>query len=303
MKTKTTKSTGRKSTSKRMTTADVNELITNKFIQAIEAGSSPWIKPWGTQNGSPRNIEGRKYRGANYWLAFVYCEENNWDHPVFVTFKKAKELGYTVKKGSKSVKVVYSSLMVPKEFKDCPDQCPAEDKFFMRKLYSVFNVAQLEGYDLDQLKVTTQPNEALEVAEAISCGFVGAPKVINQGEKAFYNIDKDFVQIPKITYFESSEAYYKTLFHELAHSTGSAKRLNRQMANSFGSDDYAFEELVAELTASFLASEAGILDATFENSASYLAHWLGKFKDDSSYLIKAMSKAQLASDHILNVKF
>ena len=110
--------------------------------------------------------------------------------------------------------------------------------------------------------------------------------------------------MPSRSCFESPEAYYTTLFHELTHSTGHTSRLNRFEKNStdhqFGSESYSKEELVAEMGAAMLAGIAGISHATLGNSASYLQSWINRLKSDSRLIISAASHAQKAVDHILS---
>ena len=281
---------------------DVNALITDKFIEAIEKGVSPFITPWSTAFGMPRNCSGRCYRGINFFLTLLYCQEFDWDIPVFMTYKQAKENGWQVREGEKSVKVSFSSLYVPKEYKANPSACPRELQRFYRRLYSVFNVSQIEGVDLESFVPSTFEFEPIETANRIVDGYENGPPISHSGGRAYYSPSLGSVTLPAIKNFHASTGYYEVLFHELAHSTGHPDRLAREFGK-MGTTEYAFEELVAELTASFLCAESGFLDATFENSASYLASWLEHFKSDNTYLIKAASKAQLAADHILGRSF
>ena len=99
---------------------------------------------------------------------------------------------------------------------------------------------------------------------------------------ALYRGSTDTVEIPTRSSFISSEAYYGTLFHELAHSTGHESRLNRPIKNRFGTDPYAKEELVAEIGAAFLAAVARLENPfTIENSGAYIQSWIRRFRDDS----------------------
>ena len=295
----TTKSPTKSATKKR----DVNAEITQRFIDAIESGVSPFQVPWSSANGMPRNFSGNVYRGINFFLTLLYCFDNNWETPVFMTYKQAKDQGYQVKKGSKSVHVSYSSMTVPQKYKDNPESCPSSERYFFRKLYSVFNVAQIDGIDLEKFKINKEEFQPDEQAQSIVTGYTNSPLVKHEGTRAFFDSRADVVTMPAIDRFHNTAGYYEVLFHELGHSTGHTSRLDRPLGNKKSSDEYAFEELIAELTASFLCAESGILEATFENSASYLEGWLQSFKSDSSYLLKAAAKAQLAADHILGRSF
>lgn len=102
--------------------------------------------------------------------------------------------------------------------------------------------------------------------------------------------------------FESEEAYFSTLFHELTHSTGHESRLKRSTLapqQGFGSDPYCREELVAEMGAAFLCGQAGIIEATIESTAAYIQGWLKRLKDDPTLVVQAAAQAQKAVDFIL----
>ncbi len=125
------------------------------------------------------------------------------------------------------------------------------------------------------------------------------------GGKAFYHKGQDYVNMPRMEVFNSSEDYYATLFHELVHSTGHKERLDRkELLNSkgFKTEDYAIEELTAEMGASYLKSYAGIPIEQVENNASYIQGWLERLKKDKKFIVYASAQAQKATDYILNVR-
>ena len=127
-----------------------------------------------------------------------------------------------------------------------------------------------------------------------------APK-IQPSDRAWYRPSTDSVGIPSKTVFNSSEAYYATLFHELTHSTGHASRIGREgieQLNSFGSESYSKEELIAEMGSAYLCGFTGIAPAVIENSAAYLRSWISALKGDSKLLVTAASQAQKAADYI-----
>ncbi|WP_254245316.1 zincin-like metallopeptidase domain-containing protein [Hymenobacter sp. BRD67] len=111
--------------------------------------------------------------------------------------------------------------------------------------------------------------------------------------------------MPEASNFHTAEDFYLTTFHELAHSTGHSKRLDRATLTekaSFGSESYAKEELVAELGAAFLGNAAGLdMALTLPGSASYIANWLQALRNDKRLIISAASQAQKAANHILGI--
>src|ERR1019366_10713382 len=107
--------------------------------------------------------------------------------------------------------------------------------------------------------------------------------------------------MPARELFQTPEGYYSTLFHELTHSTGHASRIGREgieQLNTFDSELYSREELIAEMGASMLAGVCGISPAVIQNSAAYLANWIQVLKGDSKLLVQAASQAQKAADYI-----
>src|SRR5690606_4592589 len=121
-------------------------------------------------------------------------------------------------------------------------------------------------------------------------------------DRAFYRPGEDLVKMPHFDSFETSQDYYRTLFHEFIHSTGHPVRLDRDFSGKFGSKAYAKEELVAEFGAVFLSAQAGIIWSTDKNHAEYLKNWhnvLGVIKEDNRFLMRAASDAQKACDFIL----
>lgn len=140
----------------------------------------------------------------------------------------------------------------------------------------------------------------IESAEEIVKGMPNPP-AFEQDARAAYIPSKDTVTMPSRTAFQSQAEYYSTLFHELVHSTGHAKRLGREgleKLQPFGSEDYSKEELVAEMGSAMLCGVAGIDQSTLANSAAYLKTWIERLKSDSRLVVSAASAAQKAADYI-----
>jgi len=122
---------------------------------------------------------------------------------------------------------------------------------------------------------------------------------------AYYDVERDYINMPKKKSFKTVEGYYATLFHELVHSTGSEKRLNRNTIIEmveFGSEPYSIEELIAELGCAYLCFYAGISRGEIKNSAAYISGWLKTLKNDKKFIVQASGNAQRAVDYILNIK-
>jgi antirestriction protein ArdC len=273
----------------------VPEIITESILKQLEQGVAPWRKPWSTS--VPRNLISKKpYRGLNVFLLAT----QGYGSPYWVTFNQAKQLGAHVRQGEKSSLVSFWKF---NEYaKENRETGETENKTsVLLRYYRVFNIEQCDG--LKALHGDEQkPVNPIEECESIANRMPNAPR-IEQHSHAFYRSSADIVGMPPRNCFESPEAYYSTLFHELTHSTGHKSRLNRFGDNStdhqFGSESYSKEELIAEMGAAMLAGIAGISQATLGNSASYLQSWINRLKSDSRLIISAASHAQKAADYIL----
>jgi antirestriction protein ArdC len=263
--------------------------ITDQVIEAIEKGNvRPWNKPWKAK--TPCNaVTGRPYRGIN---RFVLSMSEYTDHR-WLTFNQAKGACGSVKQGERG-----STVML---WSDVEDEETGKERVVCRA-FTLFNVQQCEGL---QLPNGNQPKQqslfGVEGAEAIVKGYKDAPYIHVGTEHAAYYPARDQVVMPHMKNFETPEAFYATLMHELVHSTAHPSRLNRpifQEEVNFGSESYGAEEILAEIGAAFLCSEAGIDNLV--PCTGYVASWLLKaLRNDSSYIIRAASQAQKAADWIL----
>lgn len=141
----------------------------------------------------------------------------------------------------------------------------------------------------------------VEAAERIIAGYASGPAIEQGGSSAYYLPKQDAVHIPEPTRFTSTNDFYATLFHELAHSTGHSSRLDRGLDTApapFGSPDYGREELVAEMAAAFLCAHAGITPATIDNQTAYIGSWIKTLEGDKRLAIGAAGAAQKAADWI-----
>lgn len=276
---------------------DVYELVTNRIIELLEAGTIPWRQPW-TDAGIPMNlISKRPYRGINLWLLLSL----NYERNLFLTWEQLKKIGGSVNQGQHGHIVLFWKQVSkkPEELDGSgkPKQIP------MLRYYKVFNIEQCRDIPQNLVpELTKEEFNPIERCEAIVSGMPDCPPIRHKEQKAFYHIGEDFINMPKKKSFSSPEGYYATLFHELVHSTGAEKRLNRptvtEMAE-FGSDQYSIEELIAELGSAYLCAISGILDTEMDNSAAYIHAWLTKLQNDKRFVVQASGLAQKVVDYIL----
>jgi antirestriction protein ArdC len=269
----------------------VYEIVTEQVIKQLESGVAAWRKPWRTE--MPCNlVSGKAYRGMNVFL----LGSQGYASRYWLTFNQANKLGGHVKRGEQSSIVTFWHVGEEKLKTDGTKTRP-----FLLRYYRVFNLTQTEGIAEKLGLGKASPRvPSIEGCEAIVAGMPNAPKM-QQSNVAWYRPSTDSIGMPARGLFTSPEEYYSTLFHELTHSTGHPSRVGREgieRIESFGSDSYSREELVAEMGAAMLCGVTGIAPATLQNSAAYLKTWIERLKADSRLLVSAASAAQKAADFI-----
>lgn len=280
-------------------TRDVFSIVTNLIIQQLEKGVIPWKQPW-RDIGPPRNlITQRPYRGLNFLLLSALGYPQN----EFLTFKQVQDLGGRVKKGEKAHLVILWIWIDEGENKRMQDVQGRTHPLL--RYYFVFNVSQCSGIPERETVLEKKGHDPIEKCEGVISEMPLCPKIVHRENEAYYHPVEDFINMPNIQVFESSEAYYATLFHELIHSTGHENRLNRKELveyTKFGSETYSIEELTAEIGACYLTTYSGIEVNGLSNNVAYIQGWLDKLKKDRKFIVYASSQAQKAVDYILKVK-
>jgi antirestriction protein ArdC len=322
---------------------EIYDYITGVMINTIkEVGHLPWQMEW---TGSGAGLEAmnfiskKPYTGINFFLLNFrivrvgdvdIIEPIEFIEPYYLTFNQIKEKKAKLKKDSKGYKVIYYTIIFDYKSENLSFKTTDRAKFIafaklnnltkedfqkhlsripLVKYYVVFRADDCEGLKFPKPVIKENPNPIAE-AQKIIDGYPNPPKYTFVGSDAKYMPTIDTVNMPKIGAFKNEAYYYTTYFHEIMHSTGHSKRLDRGNDTRLrdGSDEdkraYAFEELVAELGAVFLCSEAGILFHTKENSAKYLKGWnsrlVNELENDNRFFFKASAKAQKGANWILD---
>jgi antirestriction protein ArdC len=276
----------------------VYDIVTEKIVSMLEAGTIPWRRPWTVENRMPANLVSKKaYRGINTFLLGATAMARGYSSPWWVTFKQAADLGGHVRKGEKATIAVFWKMT------EHQDSETGETKEVpLLRYFNIFNLDQTEGIAAPAETETGSTFTPIETAERIVSDMPNRPEIRHGGDRAYYSPLLDYVQLPHPESFAQPENYYATAFHEITHSTGHKSRLDRGLGERlapFGSPDYSREELIAEMGAAFLCACAGIEPATLDNSAAYLASWVEVLKGDSGIAVHAAAQAQRAADYIL----
>jgi antirestriction protein ArdC len=277
---------------------DLYTEVTTRILAELERGALPWVKPWAATAGAnvPCNAAtNRPYSGCNVVLLWL-AHGRGWATPRFVTFKQAAEAGGSVRKGEHGTKVYYWKQLAIKERSENGE---TEDKLIpMIREYTVFNVAQCDG--LPERIVNGKPMRVRnpDTRDALADEFLATTgAVVREGAgEAYYRPSEDCIVLPGFAAFKGADHFYNVAFHELTHWTGHKSRVDRQLRGRFGTNEYAAEELIAELGAAFLAAEFGF-DGDVRH-AGYIATWIGLLRSDKRAFFTAASAAQQATDYL-----
>lgn len=323
---------------------DIYNYITDLILNTIEkVGHLPWQKEWvgsGADGTAKNYVSKKEYTGANFLLNFdikfdedgrPYLVPIQFKQPYYLTFNQIKEAKATLMEGSKARRVIYYTMIYNFDNGTLKFKTTDKAKFteFVKshgltkedlkehlikipviKYYNVYRADHCTGLKFASDKVKAKKVNPIAQAQSIIDGYKNPPTYTFEGDKAYYQPSTDTLNMPKIEAFKSETGYYSTFFHEMTHSTGHSKRLDRgndtRVRDGSKKDKtaYAFEELVAELGAVFLCAESGILFHTRENSAKYLKGWnnalVSELENDNRFFLKASAKAQKAVHHILD---
>ena len=272
---------------------DIYAEVTARIIDQMENGVIPWEKPWISCGKAISHATGKAYSLLNQMLLGRPGE--------YITFKQCQEAGGKVKKGEKASMVVFWKWIEQED-----EETGEKKEIPFLRYYNVFHIDQCEGVTAKHTAETAFPDgaETLEAAQEIIYDYLsreGVKLSHSEGDRAFYRPSTDEVVLPIRKQFVSTAEYYSTVFHELTHSTGHAKRLNRlNRAAFFGTEDYSKEELVAEIGAAALVNHVGLETShSLRNNAAYIQNWLQVLKDDKRFIVSAAGKAEKAVNLIL----
>ena len=304
-----------------------------------KANANNWKKGWMGVNGSiqglPQNISGRTYSGGNSFFLMFNTAEKGYKTPVYMTFKQAKEQNLHVKSGEKSVPIFKWGLSIKDEngkrvSEEDYNAMSQEERATMDvrpfpKMFHVFNIDQTnleevnkKRYDAIVARFKTpeqevKDTEGMYVNEALDRMFEQKAWHANiqydkPADQAFYSPSTDSIVLPMKEQFKLGKTpeevyhdgmeYYSTALHEMAHSTGHESRLDRKFGTQ-GTDNYAHEELIAEMTSALVGSTMGFDRKILENNANYLSGWLNRLRDKPETITTIMTDVGKASDMII----
>lgn len=291
-------------------TKEYREKVASEFINSLSEKELEWKKQW-AGHSVPVNSNGRKYNGINRFYLTILMMANDWKDNRFYTFKQIQANEWKLPKGTKGVQVEYwmpydreakksISWGDYKEFVKEMTPEEVEERFGLTaRYYTVFNGSLIEG--IPELKLEKNDITPDELIDRIAKG-IDIEIKNDGGDKAFYRPSEDKIHLPEAEYFVSDYAYNSTALHELAHATGASHRLNRPLCGFFGSEEYAKEELVAEITSAFMGAYLGDGNCEeipdLDNHKAYIQSWIQAVKEKPESLFQAIKDAEAASAYM-----
>lgn len=276
---------------------DLYATVSARIVAELEAGAPPWVKPWSSIPGAntPCNaVTNRPYSGCNVVLLWM-AQTAGFRTPRYLTFKQALELGGHVRKGERGTKVYFVKQL---EIREDADGETSTRLVPMMREYTVFNVSQCEG--LPDIVIIGKPRRVRnpDTRDGLADEFLRSTGAdIREGfAEASYIPSRDFISMPAFEAFKGADHFYNVAYHELLHWAGHKSRLDRDLKNRFGSQNYAAEELIAELGAAFLCAEFGFNGDL--RHAGYIGHWIELLKADKRAFFTACSQASKAVDYL-----
>lgn len=283
-------------------TRDIAADITATIIAKLEAGTTPWQRPWSIigEGGRPLRHEGSTYNGINALWLWAVGDTHGYRSRYWMTARQARELGGTVRADARPSYSVYASTFRKAGVPNLLGMSADRMIRFLRS-YAVFNADEITGlpdYYYPQ-PIAPTPQLLSDRQDRIDAFFAAIPsKVRHGGGAAFFDISFDYIQMPRPGSFKSADGYASILAHESCHWTGHRTRLDRTFGKKFGDKAYAMEELVAELGAAMICGDLGLPTEMHDTHASYLASWLKVLKADKTAIFLAATKAEQAFSYL-----
>ena len=295
--------------------------LVDEVLKNLENGGGLWQKGW-ISAGTPESaITGKKYRGVNSFFLTLVAMANGYSDNRWLTFNQMKDKGWEFKtdaegnslgKGAGAVieffelrdretKQPFDRSVLDGMTVDEREDYIRENVYPLRKHYHVFNGDIIEGIP-EREKHEIDKNGYSERAEAILHLWSETESpIIYGGSEAYYHPRTDRIHLPRKEDFYDMQEYYSTALHEVGHSTGHEKRLNRDFGDGFGTPSYAVEELRAEIASMFIEQDLGIVteEKHIQNNSAYIESWYEKIKDDPNVLFTAIADADRIAQFVM----
>ena len=277
-------------------TSDFFKELTARILAALREGVVPWRRPW--RLWTPTRYSRLPFTGTNRLVLSLAADARGYVNPFWLTIAQGRRCGATVLDGEVGTTVLRPlPFAVPERAEGGRRRPPIP----IMERYEVFNGQQFDRlpprFRVDMNTPPPGPEDRIAAAEDFF-GAVGA-KIVPGGDRAAYNPARDIIMMPVFASFHDPALYYSTLAHEAVHWTGHPSRMGRELGGRRGGPDYAFEEIVAELGASFVLSRLGLPSLVEEDYAPYIDSWISVLDNDERAIHAAASHAERAADFLV----
>ncbi len=281
---------------KPMKRIDIHKEVTDEIIAVLEEGVVPWVQTYDSAPlQMPLRNDGNMFSGINALRLMTRAYTKGYSSPYWFAFKQLKSIGCN-NKGQSGTHVT-----LPMTYKKIDEKSGEEKTSTYYKTYNVWNADQLTDLP-DEFKPkiperNNQPNKTID-----EFGKNTGIKIIVEGAGTpHYNVTKDYVSMPHINCFHSSDHYAAALAHELSHASGAKHRLNRPSLINNDTISYCEDEVVADLSAGFLMARLGLKNLIRDDHAPYIDFYLKKMKKDSNYIFEAAHRASEATNYLIDL--
>lgn len=295
--------------------------LVDTIMANLKNNKSLWRQGWQVAGAPISAISGKRYNGVNRLFLSIATMERGYSDNRWLTYNQMKEKGWEFKRDGENnslgknagVSIEYFSFydkatkqkfdkhtldgMTEAERDDYMD----ENVIALRKYYCVFNGDVIEGIPKREKREIDRSGENKRAEGILQYWSDNESKIIYGGDEAFYRPSTDEIHLPERNAFVDLPEFYSTALHEVGHSTGHEKRLNRDLSGGFGSEKYAEEELRAEIASMFLEQDLGIEagEKHIQNNSAYIQAWHDKIKDDPNILFRAITDAEKITQFVI----
>ena len=278
---------------------DIYTQVTNRIVAALENGVRPWVQPWNSEHAAgrvtrPLRHSKTPYRGINVLLLWAEACTRGFACPIWMTYRQALELGGQVRKGERGSLVVFADRFSRTETTDTGEDVERQIPFL--RSYTVFNCEQIDtlpAHYYARAESVIDPIQRIQHAETFFANLKA--NIRHGGNRAYYAMSTDHVQMPPFEAFRDAESYYATLAHECVHLSGAKSRLNRDLSGRFGSHAYSAEEMIAEIGSAMICADLALTPEPREDHAAYIQTWLTVLRNDRRAIFTAAAHAERAA--------
>ena len=273
--------------------------LNDACISKLENGVNPWVCPWEGTPWPKNGHSGHVYSGMNILMLWFAAQEHNYRSRNWFTHNQLKQISKAQNisldwRNQSPTMIMRVDKFLPKGSED------NEDNYRLyHKVFWVLNASQVKGLPKEYYNQTKTIVHTSEAAQTFIARVMDNIPIYfkEMDRQACYIPVSDCINVAKVEHFKTVDAFYATVFHELGHATGHKSRLNRTLSTDNSTKEYMFEELIAEITSSFLCSHFGIKGDL--QHADYICHYINRMKEDKQIIMSAAKQAQQAFNYLI----